>query len=200
MKRITPPDRFALLLTCLIAAYQVVVGVEGLPSLATWAYATAFGVLLIAGLLMIINGFEVLNSPLVVIIAAIIPLGLSLGMIVEELPAWRGGYTIFTMLGFLSILLSRYLLPERAAAMALSLVHGIAGFLIVGLPIALVLQGTKPVLYLFVSVGGGLIGAGGLLLALLKTGKPILSANKIFALLPWILVPMSAAFVLGLGA
>jgi len=200
MKRITPLDRIALLLTCLIAAYQVVVGVEGLPGLATWAYATSFGVLLIAGLLMIINGFEVLDSPLVVIIAAIIPLGLSLGMMVEEFQAWSGGYTIFVVLGLLSILLSRFLLPERAAAIALSLVHGIAGLLIVGVPIALVVQGTKPLLYLFVSVGGALIGAGGLLLALLKTGKPILSAERIFTLLPWILLLMSAAFVLGLGA
>jgi len=200
MKRITPLDRIALLLTCLIAAYQVVVGVEGLPGLATWAYATSFGVLLIAGLLMIINGFEVLDSPLVVIIAAIIPLGLSLGMVVEEFQAWSGGYTIFVVLGLLSILLSRFLLPERAAAIALSLVHGIAGLLIVGVPIALVVQGTKPLLYLFVSVGGALIGAGGLLLALLKTGKPILSAERIFTLLPWILLLMSAAFVLGLGA
>lgn len=200
MKRIAPLDRIALLLTCLIAAYQVVGGVEGLPGLATWAYATSFGVLLIAGLLMIINGFEVLDSPLVVIIAAIIPLGLSLGMVVEEFQAWSGGYTIFVVLGLLSILLSRFLLPERAAAIALSLVHGIAGLLIVGVPIALVVQGTKPLLYLFVSVGGALIGAGGLLFALLKAGKPILSEEKIFTLLPWILLLMSAAFVLGLGA
>ncbi|MGB2895413.1 MAG: hypothetical protein WBB65_04520 [Anaerolineales bacterium] len=199
MKRITPLDRIALLITGLIAAYQVVIGVEGLPNLTTWAYCTAFGVLIISSLLMIINGFDVLDSPLVVIIAAIIPLGLSLGMVVEELPAWSRGYTLFAGLGFLSILASRYTLPERAAAIALSLVHGIAGLIIVTLPIALVLLGTKPMLYLFVSVGGGLIGAGGILLALLKTGKPILSAEKIFTLLPWILVLMSAAFVLGLG-
>ncbi|MCJ7825632.1 MAG: hypothetical protein MUP44_12095 [Anaerolineales bacterium] len=186
-------------MTGLIAAYQVVVGVEGLPTLATWAYTIAFGVLLIAGLLMIINGFEILLSSLVIVIAALIPLGLSFGMVVEEFPAWCGGYTIFVVLGLLSILLSRYLLPERAAAIALSLVHGIAGLIIVGLPVALVLQGTKPLLYLFVSVGGALIGAGGLLLALLKTGKPIISSEKIFALLPWILLLMSAAFVLGLG-
>ena len=200
MRRITPPDRIALLMTGMIAAYQIVGGVEGLPHLATWAYTIAFGVLLIAGLLMIINGFEVLNSALVILVAALIPLGISFGMVVEELPAWSGGYTIFVVLGLLSILLSRYLLPKRAAAIALSLVHGIAGLIIVGLPIALVQQGMKPMLYLSISVGGALIGAGGLLLALLKTGKPILSIVKIFALLPWILLLMSAAFVLGLSA
>lgn len=200
MKRITPLDRIALLITGLIAAYQIVIGVEGSPQPATWAYTTAFGILLIAGLLMIINGFEVLESSLVIIVAALVPLGLSFGLVVEDLPAWRAGYATFVVLGLLSILLSRNLLRERAAAIALSLVHGIAGLIIVGLPIALVLQGTKPIHYLFVSVGGALIGAGGLLLALLKTGKPILSAEKIFALFPWILLMMSAAFVLGLGA
>jgi hypothetical protein len=199
VKRITPLERIALLITVAIAAYQIVIGVEGCPNLATWAYTIAFGVLLIAGLLLIINGFEVLNSSLVIIVAALIPLGLSFGMVIEEFPAWRGGYTIFAMLGLLSILLSRYLLPERAAAITLSLVHGIAGFLIVGLPITLVLQGIKPILYLFVSLGGALIGACGLLLALLKIGKTIVSAEKIFTLLPWILLLMSAAFVLGLG-
>jgi len=199
MRRITPLDRIALLLTCLIAAYKVVAGVEGLPVLATWAYTAAFGVLIISGLLMIINGFDVLDSPLVVIIATIIPLGLSLGMVIENIPDWQLIYLAFVVVGFLAILLTRYLLPERAAAIALSLVHGLAGILIVGLPIAFVLRGAKPILYLFVSAGGALIGSGGILFALLKTGKPILSVEKFFALIPWILFLMSAAFVLGLG-
>lgn len=200
MKRITPLDRIALLITGLLAAYLIVMGVEGLPILATWAYTTAFGVLLIAVLLMIINGFDVLNSPLVVIIAAIIPLGLSLGMVIENLPDWHLAYLVFVVIGFLAILLTRFLVPERAATIVLAFVHGVAGLLIVGLPIALVLQVTKPMLYLFVSAGGALIGIGGMLLAFLKAGKPILSAEKICALLPWILLLMSAAFVLGLGA
>ena len=200
MKRITPLDRIALLVTGLIAAYQVVAGVDGLPVLATWAYTTAFGVLIISSLLMIINGFDVLDSPLVVIIATIIPLGLSLGMVIENMPDWHLAYLAFVLVGFISILLSRFLLPERAAAITLSLVHGIAGLIIIGLPIALVMQAEKPMLYLFVSLGGTLIGTGGMLFALLKTGKPILSADKIYTLLPWILSLMSAAFLLGLGA
>ncbi len=200
MKRITPLDRIALLLTSLIAAYQVVAGVEGLPVLATWAYTTAFGVLLIAGLLMIIIGFDVLDSPLVVIIAAIIPLGLSLGMVIENFPDLYIAYLIFVVVGFLAIGLTRFLAPERAATIVLAFIHGIAGLLIVGLPIVLVLQEMKPMQYLFVSAGGAFIGIGGMLLTFLKAGKPILSTEKIFTLLPWILLLMSAAFVLGLGA
>ena len=201
MKRITPLDRIALLITGLLAAYLIVKGVEGLPALATWAYSIAFGVLLIAGLLIIINGFEVLDSPWVVIIAAIIPLGLSLGMVIENLPLdWHLAYLVFVVIGFLAILLTRFLVPERVATIVLAFVHGVAGLLIFGLPIVLVLQGVKAPMYLFMSVGGALIGIGGLLLAFQKAGKPILSAEKTFTLLPWILLLMSAAFVLGLGA
>lgn len=201
MKRITPLDRIALLVTGFLAAYLIVMGVEGLPTLATWAYSIAFGVLLIAGLLIIINGFEVLDSPWVVIIAAIIPLGLSLGMVIENLPPdWHLAYLVFVVIGFLAILLTRFLVPERVATIVLAFVHGVAGLLIFSLPIVLVLQGMKAPMYLFMSVGGALIGIGGLLLAFLKAGKPILSAEKIFTLLPWILLLMSASFVLGLGA
>ena len=201
MKRITPLDRIAFLITVLLAAYLIVMGVEGLPILATWAYSAAFGVLLMAGLLIIINGFEVLDSPLVVIIAAIIPLGLSLGMVVENLPQdWHLAYLIFIVIGFLAILLTRFLVPERAATIVLAFVHGVAGLVIFGLPIFLVLQGVKAPMVLFMSAGGALIGIGGMLLAFLKAGKPILSAEKIFTLLPWILLLMSASFVLGLGA
>ena len=201
MKRITPLDRIALLITGLLAAYLIVMGVEGLPVLATWAYSIAFGVLLIACLLIIINGFEVLDSPLVVIIAAIIPLGLSLGMVIENLPPdWHLPYLVFVVIGFLAILLTRFLVPERVATIVLAFVHGVAGLMIFGLPIILVLQGVKAPMYLFMSAGGALIGIGGMLLAFLKAGKPILSAERIFMLLPWILLLMSASFVLGLGA
>ena len=199
MKRITPLDRITLLITGLIAAYLVVKEIEGQSVLATWAYTTAFGVLLIATLLMIINGFDVLDSPMVVIIATVIPIGLSLGMVIENIPDWYLTYLVFVVVGFLAILLTRFIVPERAATMVLASVHGIAGLLIVGLPIALVLQEMKPMQYLSVSVGGAFIGIGGMLLAFLKAGKPILSAEKIFALLPWILLLMSAAFVFGLG-
>jgi len=200
-RKISPLDRILLLITGLLAAYLVVMGVEGLPILATWAYSTAFGVLLIAGLLMIINGFDILDSPLVVIIAAIIPLGLSLGMVIENLPPdWPLPYLAFVVIGFLAILLTRFLVADRAATIVLAAVHGVAGLLIFGLPIALVLQGIKAPMYLFMSAGGALIGIGGMLLAFLKSGRPILSAERIFMLLPWILLLMSASFVLGLGA
>jgi len=65
MKKISVLDRILLLITGLLAAYQIV-AMDGITGLAGWAYTIAFGVLLVAGLLIIIMGFEVLDSPWVV--------------------------------------------------------------------------------------------------------------------------------------
>ena len=54
-------DRVLLLLTGLLAAYQLAFGLGGLDTLPVIAYTIAFGVLLIAGLLLIILGFGVLD-------------------------------------------------------------------------------------------------------------------------------------------
>jgi len=78
MDKMTPLDRILLLATGLLAAYQVAIGVDGFSALPMIAYTIAFGVLLVAGLLLIILGFEALDSPLVVIVSTIIPLSLSL--------------------------------------------------------------------------------------------------------------------------
>lgn len=182
-----------------MAAYEIVVGIEGLNSISIWAYTVSFGVLIVASLLMIIYGFDILESQLVVIVAAIIPLGFSLGLITEYVPQLSSAYLVFVVIGFLAIILTRTLAPPRAATIVLSIVHGISGLVIFFLPIALTLAGTTPPSFLFISLGGALIGIGGLMLAFLKSGKPLLPAEKIFMLLPWLLMFMTVSFALGLG-
>lgn len=197
MKKMSILDRILLLITGLLAAYQIVFGIEGEVAAVIWAYTTAFGVLLIAGLLMIILGFEVLDSPLVVIVSTIIPLSLSLGLVWDYLPAWRIPYLFFTIIGFLAISITRLAFPGRAAVFTLMPVHGIAGLIIFGLPILLSLRGTTPLGFVLVGIGGALIGVGGLLLSFLKAGKPLLSRETILAVLPGLLMLMTAAFVAG---
>ena len=68
--------------TAVLSAYQVAVGIEGLGTAAIVCYTIAFGVLLVASLLLAIFGLEALDQPLVVIVAAVIPLSLSLGLVV----------------------------------------------------------------------------------------------------------------------
>ncbi len=197
MKKMSVLDRILLLITGLLAAYQIVVGIEGLGTLTTWCYTIAFGVLLVAGLLMIIMGFEVLDSPLVVIVATIIPLSLSTGLIAEYFPAYSTAYLVFAVIGFLAVAITRFATPGRLATISLAVVHGIAGLLIFILPIVLSFRPDIGGGFALVGVGGALIGVGGLLLAFLKLGKPVLPQKTILTVLPGLLVLMAAAFVAG---
>ena len=197
MKKISVLDRILLLITGLLAAYQIAFGVEGAPPLATISYTIAFGVLLVACLLMIIMGLEVLDSPWVVIVSTIIPLSLSLGLVSEYLPGWTTPYLIFVIGGFLAVGITQLATPGKLATFVIAIVHSIAGMLIFLLPIILSLRGETPGGFALVGVGGALIGVGGLLLSFLKAGKPILSQKTILTILPGLLLLMTAAFVAG---
>lgn len=191
-------DRILLLLTGLLAAYQIAIGIEGFSTLPMIAYSTAFGVLLVAGLLLLILGFEVLDSPIVVMVSTIIPLSLATGLVWQHLSYYRIAYLVFAVVGLLAIVITRALpIKNRLPLFVLVIVHGIAGLTIFLLPIILVFSDLAPSGFLLISLGGALIGLGGLLLALLKAGKPLLSREAIFGVLPVLLLLMTAAFVAG---
>ncbi len=196
--KMTPLDRILLLITGLLAAWQVAVGIDGLGTVPITAYTIGFGVLLVAGLLMIILGFEVLESPIVVIVSTIIPLSLALGLVWEHLEAWRSLALEFAILGFLAILLTRsFPMPGKVPTIILASIHGIAGLTIFLLPTILAAQGVTRPGFALVGLGGALIGLGGLLLSFLKAGKPILPKETIFRILPALLLLMTTAFVAG---
>ena len=196
--KMTPLDRVLLLVTGLLAAYQVVVGIDGFSTLPMVAYTIAFGVLLVAGLLLIILGFDVLDSPIVVIASTIIPLALSLGMVWQHLPSLRGAYLVFVLLGFLAVVVTRTIpLCSPLPTVVLALIHGVAGVIIFLLPLLLVQQGAMKPVFALVSAGGALIGIAGLLLSFLKTGRPILAQKTILRILPGLLLVTTACFVVG---
>ncbi len=68
------------------------------------------------------------------------------------------------------------------------------------LPISLSIKGVTSPLFSFVGIGGALIGVGGLLLAFLKAGKPILPKELIYSVLPCLLLVMTIAFAVGMAA
>jgi hypothetical protein len=196
--KMTILDRILLLLTGLLAAYQIVVGIDKLSTLPIIAYTIAFGVLMVAGLLLIILGFDVLDSPVVVIISTVIPLSLSLGLVWEHLAAYRTLYLIFAIVGFLAIVITRSVpMKNKLPVIVLACVHGIAGMTIFLLPVIIAISGASHPVFALVGVGGALIGVGGLLLSFLKAGKPLLSRETIFRILPSLLLLMTAAFVAG---
>lgn len=191
-------DRILLLATGLLAAWQVVVGIDGADTLPMIAYTAGFGVLLVAGLLLIILGFDALDSPIVVIVSTVIPLSLSLGLVWEYLEPLRLAYLAFAVAGFLAIVLTRAIpLKNRLPVLVLACVHGIAGLTIFLLPIIWALTGRAAPGFALVGTGGALIGIGGLLLSFLKAGRPLLSRGTILRVLPGLLLLMTTAFVAG---
>jgi len=191
-------DRILLLITGLLAAYQVAVGINGFAALPIIVFTIAFGVILIAGLLLIILGFEVLASPIVVDVSTIMPLSLALGLVWQYLPEYRSAYLIFSLVGLLAVILTRTShFPDKIPVFVLALVHGVAGVTIFLLPIWLAMQGVTGGLFSLVGVGGGLIGIGGVFLLFLKAGKPILSREKILKIFPGLLLLMTVCFVVG---
>ncbi|MBE0682047.1 MAG: hypothetical protein IH589_09030 [Anaerolineales bacterium] len=194
----TTLDRILLFLTGLLAAYQIVVGIDRMSTLPIAAYTIGFGVLLVAGLLLIILGFDALDSPVVVIVSTIIPLTLSLGLVWQHLASFRTVYLLFTIVSFLAVILTRSIpLQNSLPVITIAVTHGIAGMTIFLLPIILSMQGSTPPLFSLVGVGGALIGIGGLLLSFLKTGRPILSRETILKILPGLLLIMTIFFVTG---
>lgn len=196
--KISPLNRILLLLTTVLASYQVAVGIDDLDTLPIIAFTVGFGVLLIAVLLMFILGFDVLDSPIVVIVSTVIPLALSLGIVWQYLASFRTSYLIFTIVGFLAVALTRSIpMQNKFPVFVIAVTHGIAGMTIFLLPIVLSIQGNAPPLFSLVSVGGALIGVGGLLLSFLKAGKPILARETILKLFPTLLLLTTAFFVAG---
>ena len=199
MRKMSTLDRVLLFATDLLAAYQIVTGAGAKGDiLVGLAYTIAFGVLLVAGLLLIIFGFDVLESSLVVITATVIPLSISLGLILEYVPALGTAYLVFAICGVIAVATTQLRGPGKLATVVLAVTHSLAGLLIFGIPIASSLRGTASIGFLWVSVGGAFIGIGGMLFSFLRMGRPMLSKKLVFALLSPLLLLMSVTFVIGL--
>lgn len=196
--KMTSTDRVLFLLTGILAAYQVAVGINGLGDVPIIVYTIGFGVLLVAGLLLIILGFEALDSPIVVIVSTIIPLTISLGLVWEHLASFRTSYLVFAIAGFLAVLATRAIpIKGKLPTIVIAVVHGISGMTIFLLPSILAANGTKNPAFALVGLGGAMIGLGGLLLSFLKAGKPIVPRETILKILPALFLLMSICFVAG---
>lgn len=194
-------NRLLLFAMVLLAAYEVTVAGNSDQILATWAYTIGFGVLVVAGLVLIILGNEMLEKPVVVIISTVIPLSISLGLVTDFFPRWKTAYLVFVVAGFLVILFTRLKRSRRQAAKFLAPVHGVAGLIIFLAPIWLVASGVvSSGEFVWVSLGGAFIGMAGLLLYFLRSGKTILSQRSIYNILPLLLLLMAVFFVIGFQA
>lgn len=196
--KMTSLDRALILLMGLLAAYQIVVGIDKMDNIPIIAYTIAFGVLLVAGLLLIILGFDALDSPIVVVASTIIPLALATGLVYQHLASMRTPYLLFAIIGFAAVTFTRSIqMRSKLPVITIAIVHGIAGLTIFLLPLITSIRGETHPLFALVGVGGALIGIGGLLLSFLKTGRPILSRETILRVLPSLFLLMTTCFVAG---
>jgi len=191
-------DRILLSLCALLAAFQILYGVEGSSPLATTSYTIGFGILMVASLLLVIMGFEVLANPLVVVISTIIPLSISLGLVAEYYPGYTTWYLALVLSGLTAVALTRFYAPGRAAAFVLIIVHGVSGLLIFCVPVLQSLTGAANPGFILVGIGGAFFGLGGILLSFLRAGRPILSQETILRVLPVLMLLTTAAFTAGL--
>jgi hypothetical protein len=166
-------------------------------------YMMGFLVLLIAGLLLIFLGYDILGSPFVLTVASLIPLGISMGIAEQYFPSWKKYYKWFATLGFIAIAVGSIAQIELLRKIAVPIFHGVAGLVIFlcpffapGLPV-----GKRAARgFQWVGVGGALIGIGGIALAFLSLGKPLLgifTADLVYTILAPLLLLMTLAFTWG---
>ncbi len=195
-------DRFLLLLTGLVALYglyRFYQGYQKHPKTAYVLYMVGFAVLFVAGVLLILFGYDLLRSPWVVVVSTLIPLTLATGLVYELKPEWAKAYTIYAVVGFLAIA-AVYLGGLTALArFVMPVVHGIAGLTIAFLPLWAVMQGNAPGGFALVGVGGILIGLGGIALSFLKMEKQFLffSQEVVLSILAPLLLLMTLAYTWG---
>lgn len=200
MRKASFLDRILLFAMVLVASSQVVIGLDKFRNMVVFYFTISFGVLIIAGLLLLLFGYEILQNSLVVVIAALIPLSLSLGLVLTCYPKAHMPYLLFSIAGLFAITITRFSSPKTISTITLAVVHGIAGITIFIFPILLYARGKANPSLLFISLGAFLIGIGGFLLTLIQTGKPLLPEKTVFKILSWILLTMTVAFSIGLRA
>jgi len=168
-----------------------------------WYYIMGFAVLFVSGVLLIFMGYDILGTPFVLTVASLIPLGISMGIAEQYYPLWKKPFKWFATIGFLAIALSSFLGWELVRKISVPLFHGVAGLVIFLGPFFVnkykqAKRAAKG--FEWVGVGGALIGIGGIALAFLTVGKPLLgifTADLVFNILSAILFLMTAAFAWG---
>ena len=168
-----------------------------------WYYIMSFAVLFISGVLLIFMGYDILGTPFVLTVASLIPLGISMGITEQYFPLWKKYFKWFATVGFLAIAVSSFAGWELVRKISVPLFHGVAGFVIFLGPFFVnKFKQAKRVTkgFEWVGVGGALIGIGGIALAFLTLGKPLLgifTAELVFNILSAILFLMTMAFAWG---
>lgn len=181
-------DRIILLLTGLIAIYMLYYLFKKEKSSGNIYYMVSFAVLLVSGLLLIALGWGVLANDLVAVVAGLIPFGLATGLVAKYIPEREKPYLGLLLIGLVAIAVTRFGGMGTAGKVVYPLFHSIAGLTIFAIPIYAIKNKKASSAFALITVGGTLIGLGGIALAFLKAGKQLLFFSNDFVLL--ILAPL----------
>jgi hypothetical protein len=196
-------DQIILLLTGLTAVYLIYRFVQTLKSSTDkpkyyFHYITSFAVLFVSGVLIILFDFAVLARPEIKIVATLIPFGIATGLMCQFYQKYAKFYVMFMILGFILIILMNFGIIHTK--LIYPIFHSVAGLTIFFIPILAVNNKTAPKGFLWVTLGGTLIGIGGIALAFLGAGKPLLgifTADVVFTILSPILLLMTLSYTMG---
>ena len=162
-------------------------------------YMMGFVVLLVSGLLLIFFGWDILDEPLVLTVATLIPLGISMGLIHQFVPDYKKAYSWFSLVGLLAIAVTS-IGGMSLKSIAVPVFHGVAGLIIFSLPLyKCIVTKDAPKGFGLVGIGGLLIGVGGIALAFIVADKQLLffSADLVYTILAPLLLLMTLAFTWG---
>jgi hypothetical protein len=201
-------DRIILLITGLTALYLIwrfygrYSQKKGLYDL---YYIPGFAVLFVSGVLLIFLGYQILGlggsalSPYILPIASLIPLCISIGIVEQYYTDFKKPYKWVALIGFLAIAITSIAGFAAMKKITVPLFHTIAGLVIFLGPILAAKNGKAPKGFIWVGIGGMLIGIGGIALAFLTTGSQLLffSTEVVLAILAPLLLLMTLAFTWG---
>jgi len=187
-------DRIVLLLTGLVAIYMISFFLKRQKNEKTagrhnFHYIVSFLVLLVAGLLLIIYGWGALGNNFVAVVAGLIPFTLATGLVCEYYKDKANSFVILMLIGLILIAVTRYAGGmDTLAKIVYPVFHAIAGLTIFFVPIFLVKADKVKSQFIWVTIGGTLIGLGGIALGFLTAGKQLLFFSPEFVLM--ILAPL----------
>ncbi len=191
-------NRLTYLATSIIAGYKIANGMDTYSDLTTAFYTVSFGVLLLACILLLLMGFEIMENDYVAIVTSLIPITLSLGLATDKLEQPQIFIAVIGI-GFFVAMVVRLYGKNKISALSLGAIHFLAGSVIFLLPLFLFCSGKTGYKILAISLGGSLIGITGILLGLNKLNKFINLKEKIYEQFPLILFMTTVLFVFGLS-
>jgi len=192
-------DRIFLLLTGLAAIHLLWHFAKKEKKAEIFYYMISFAVLLVAGLLLIFFGWAALGNKFVAIVAALIPFGIAAGLVARFFPKAVKGYLFLLIIGLILIVINRLGIVSLGK-IVYPLFHAIAGLTIFFVPLYAVKNGKAKSSFAFVTLGGTLIGLGGIALAFITVGKQLLffSPTFVMAILAPLLFFTTLFFAIGL--